>query len=498
MNITDLVAKHARRQPDAPAIIEGARTLTYRDFDLAIGRLAAGITALGLREGDRIGICLKARSEFLALFLAIAKIGAVALLMDWRAGPHSRSELASTFDATLVVQEPDIPDIASAPCLAIDSLWQTVTAAPVPPLTSASGGGRPQAILRSSGTTGLPKGMVVTHDQWIARMTALASLKPRLPNERVFSAGALAFAFSISTSVETLCSGKTLILYPPLFTLDEFITAIERYRPDTAFLVSTLARRLLELAPADRLLLPGLRNLIIGGAALHASEKREIARHISPNLYDRLGTSGAGGISCLYPSEIFRYGETVGRVCPGVTAEVVDEEDRPAASGMIGRLRCRGPSVISGWAGPVREDDPEFLRDGWYYTSDLASFNTDGYLRIEGRAVDVINRGGAIVYATEVERVLLDHPAVCEAAVLGYPDTDLGEEIAAFVVLKAEIEVSHLTGHCRDRLAPYKVPRRMVICASLPKTSSGKLRKPDLADLLRGGGSDTARPATGR
>jgi acyl-coenzyme A synthetase/AMP-(fatty) acid ligase len=373
-------------------------------------------------------------------------------------------------------------DIAGIPCLAVDALLET-GAAPI--IASAPGGSRPQAILSTSGTTGSPKGIVLTHDQWIARLDAMNSILLSAPDIRRFSAGPLVYYASLYRAIQTLYTGKTLILYPPLFTPEELVAAIDRYRPDTASLVPTIARRLLALAPAKGLLLPKLRNLVIRGAALHATEKRDIAGCVAANVYDWFGSTGVGSISCLFPSEIDEHAHSVGRVFLGLTVETVDEEDRPVAVGEVGRLRCRGPTVVSTWVGPVSEGDPEFLRDGWYYTSDLASFDAEGYLYIEGRASDVINRGGATVYAGEIERVLLDHPAVCEAAVLGCPGGDLGEEIAAFVVLRDPIEIARLIGHCRDRLAPHKVPRRIIVCDSLPKTASGKIRKPDLAALLQ-------------
>jgi long-chain acyl-CoA synthetase len=405
--------------------------------------------------------------------------------MDWRSAPRARAQLATGFGAALVVREADMPDIAGMPSLAIDELLRATTVTAAPAIQIAVGGARAQSILSTSGTTGAPKGMLVTYDQWIARMEGNAPIRWATPNIRCFSAGPMVFYATLARCFQTLCAGKTLILYPPLFTPQELVTAIDRYRPDTLFLVPTIVRHLLDLAPAEGMLFPNLRNLVIRGAALHATEKQEIARRIAGNVYDVLGSTGAHTISCLYPSELRQHAHSVGRVVPWLRVQIVDEEDCPVRVGGIGRLRCAGPTVISGWAGPVSKDDPEFLRDGWYYTSDLAAFDAEGYLHIEGRASDVIQRGGATVYAAEIEAVLLDHPAVQEAAVLGYSSGDLAEEVAAFVVLRVHIDTGRLIGHCRDRLGPNKVPRRIVVCENLPKTTSGKIRKRDLAALLQ-------------
>lgn len=484
MNFVDVVTRQARLRPEAPAIIEGARTLTYREADLLIGQLAAAIASLGIGAGDRVGLCLKDRAEFLLLFLALAKTGTVSVPMDWRAGLHAKGRTASEIGAAVVIREPDAPNLPGIACLGVDELLEAARAATSPLQHSASGGGLLQTIFRSSGTTGVPKGMVVTHDQLIARMRWMAPARYAARDDRRFSAAPLVYYAALIRCCEALYCGRTLILYPSLFTAEELIAAIDRYKPDTTFFVPTIVRRLLELAPAQGRLLPQLQNLVIRGSALQPSEKHEIARRIVPNLYDSFGSTGAGCISCLHPSEIALHADSVGRPVRGLSVEIVDEEDRPVMVGKIGRLRCRGPTVISDFDGSARDDDPEFLRDGWYYTSDLVAFDGAGYLHIEGRAADVINRGGATIYAAEIEGVLLSHSAVCEAAVLGYHAGDLGEEAAAFVVLRSPTDPGHLAGHCRARLGPDKMPRRIIIRDNLPKTASGKIRKPDLAALL--------------
>jgi acyl-coenzyme A synthetase/AMP-(fatty) acid ligase len=484
MNIADLITRQALLNPTAPAIVEGDRITSYGELDRLISRMAAGLVGSGVTDGDRVGLCLKDRSEFLACFLAAAKVGAIALIMDWRTVPSARTQIAKAFDVALVVREPDMPDLPGVPCVAIEDLTQRHTGKPSP-VASAPGGGRPQTIVSSSGTTGSPKGLLVTHNQWIARMQTKGSVPLASPDIRFLSVSPLSFASNLSSSLYTLSTGKTLILYPPLFAPEELVEAIERYRPDTLFLVPTMVRYLLKIAGQGGMLLPKLRNLIIGGAALHPTEKHEIARRLALNVYDRFGAAGVGTISYLHSSQFERYGRSVGRLVRGVKAEVVDAEDRPVSTGKVGRLRCSGPTITAGWVGAVVEDQPEFLRNGWYYTSDLASFDSEGFLYIEGRASDLINRGGATIYPAEVEGVLLEHPAVREVAVLGRSAGNLGEEVVAFLVLQRPIDTGLLIGHCRDRLAPHKVPRQIIVRGSLPKTNSGKIRKRDLASLLR-------------
>ena len=302
INLADGVRRQAELRPAAAAVVDGGRTLSFREFDRLVDRAAADLAASGVGVGDRIGLCVKDHAEFLVLFFALARSGATSLVIDWRAAAPLRAGLATGLGARLAVLDPSFPEIPGVPRLALDWLWQGETARDAPAAPSAPGGSRPLTILCSSGTTGTPKGMVMSHDEWAARFRTTGGVAFPMPQARHFSAGSLAFAGNLYWCLLCLCAGNTLVLYPPLFEPRELIAAVERYRPDTLALVPTIVRRLLELAPADRLLFPDLRCLITAGAALHPDEKRQIARRLTPNLYDLYGATAVGGISCLQPA----------------------------------------------------------------------------------------------------------------------------------------------------------------------------------------------------
>jgi long-chain acyl-CoA synthetase len=173
----------------------------------------------------------------------------------------------------------------------------------------------------------------------------------------------------------------------------------------------------------------------------------------------------------------------MGRPMITMNVEVVDEHGAPAPAGTVGPLRIGGPGVTTAFAGVVAPGD-EGIRDGWYYPGDLGSFDERGLLHLHGRASDLIKRGGLMVYAQEVEQALRRHESVVDAAVVGAPSESLGEEVVAFVVLKAPVEEAALIQHCRRELAPFKVPARITVVDALPRNTSGKVIKAELLKAL--------------
>jgi acyl-CoA synthetase (AMP-forming)/AMP-acid ligase II len=285
-----------------------------------------------------------------------------------------------------------------------------------------------------------------------------------------------------------LHAGGTVILFPPPFEPASLVAAAARHQATTAFLVPTQLQRLLELAPAERPLLDGLRLLISSGSALGAGDRWAIRRRIAPNFYDYYSSTEGGGISVQTPADQDRYPDAVGRPIYLVDLQVVDEDDQPTEPDATGRIRYSGPGVATGFHGGDTEPDPAggaFFRDGWFYPGDLGSLNSAGYLTLSGRAKDLIIRGGVNIYPQDIEAALRAHAQVREAAVVGWPSAEYGEEVAAFVVRRtSEIDEGDLIVHCRARLSPYKVPKAVFFVNALPVTTSGKLSKKNLVARL--------------
>jgi acyl-coenzyme A synthetase/AMP-(fatty) acid ligase len=241
-----------------------------------------------------------------------------------------------------------------------------------------------------------------------------------------------------------------------------------------------MSRELLALKHGgDRHFMPDLRLYISTTGRLQPEERQALINRIAPNLVDYYGSTGGGLVTFFSTKEANHAPTSVGRPALGVEVEIVDDVDRPLRAGKIGRIRIRGPGVTTRFAGDFSTAD-EGIHHGWYYPGDIGHFDEDGYLYLLGRTADLIKRGGLMVHAQEVERVLQAHEAVLETAVVGIPSAELGESVAAFVTVTRPVESRELVFHCRRNLAPYKVPGTIEIVESLPRNANGKILKSEL------------------
>jgi len=261
------------------------------------------------------------------------------------------------------------------------------------------------------------------------------------------------------------------------------VEVANRVQATVGFVVPTILRALLALPAESEPLLPGLQALICAGAPTHQEEKRAALRRLTPHLHEIYGTVGTGPITVLGPLDIADHAESAGRPHDIWHVEVVDETDRVLPKGAPGRLRVRGPGAATRLESSAA-NAAEAVREGWYYTGDIAQLDDDGFLHLKGRVSDVILRGGSNVYPDEVEAVLVEHPAVADAAVIGRLSRELGEEVVAVVVARASVAPDELIAHCRKRLSPYKLPAEIVFVAELPRTSFGKPDRKRLASSV--------------
>ena len=480
MNLAEVIARHAAERADVVALAEGERQLTYRALDRRIRQGAAQLRSLGIEAGNAVAVCLKDTADHVISFLSAARLGAVSVPIDWRAPPAERARVAQGFGARLALTETG--GVAGVPSRAVDAVWQAEVSGQPDGQTFAADADAPLMIGLTSGTTGAVKGMLVTHRQMHARARPFDGiLDNRL--HRYLSASPLAFSAGRNYCLTHIIKGHTVIFHPSLFTAEEYVEAINRHQATGGFVVPTVIRWLLDLPRGNGPLMPNVEVLMCGGAPLHAEDKRAMLAHVTPNFYEFYGTVATGPISFLRPSEMAAHAESAGRPAAGWDLGVVDEEDRPVEPDVTGRLRARGPALASGLVGAVSRD-VEGFRGGWYYTGDLAALGADGFLYLRGRATDVILRGGSNVHPDEIEAVLIEHPAVAEAAVVGRPSRELGEEVVAFAVARGGVDPSALIDHCRKRLTAFKVPCEIILVETLPRTSFGKVDRKRLRSSL--------------
>jgi acyl-coenzyme A synthetase/AMP-(fatty) acid ligase len=484
MNLLRPILHYGRTQPNAPALVEDERVITYRELAQSMLRTAGHLAALGVKPGDALGLCLKDRAEHMVALLAAGWLGALAVPIDWRARPAERIRVAQAFALKLLLIEAGEAIETACPLVPIDAAWSRAVADAQPLANPSSDWNAPFVVSPTSGTTGATKFILSTHLQYLfsskAWLEAMALPQPC----RFLSIMPLYFSGGRRVGITHLLRGDCVILYPPLFSAGEYVAVLRRHRATASFVVPSVIRQLLQIAREDELLLPEMDALCVGGAPLFAEEKRAAARKLTPNFYDCYNIAANGPVARLRPADIHERADSVGQPNSLTEVEVVDEDGRALAPGAVGRLRVRGPSLGSGIAGPSgSEAAGEGFRDGWYYTGELAALDELGYIYLKGRSSEVIFRGGAKIHPEEIEAVLLEHEAVAEAAVLGRALPDNEQAVTAFVVPLRPVEASELMAHCRIRLAPYKLPQEIHLVAKLPRTSSGKVDKAALARL---------------
>ncbi|MFZ9486259.1 MAG: class I adenylate-forming enzyme family protein [Alphaproteobacteria bacterium] len=484
MNLADALAHHVRARPDRPAIVQGDRVVLYRDLDGIVRRGAAHLDALGIGEGDVVGIALRdSIDHLLALYMA-ARRGAVALPLDWRWTEPEQRAGAERSGARRARGEPGAAPRGALRCVPVDDAFHAEGARARADMDFPSRGDAPLLLSLSSGTTGRPKGPVVTHQQFLRRFWTHWIDMGLNARETYVSATPMYFGGGRTFSMSLLFSGGTVVLFPPPYKAAELAAEVARRGATSAFLVPTLLRRLLDLSDAEAAPLRAMRLLLSSGAPLHPEERREIRRRLCPNFCEYYASTEGGGVSLLRPEDMDVHDDSVGRPVFGVEVAIFDDEFRPLPAGEVGRLGYRGPGVATGF-----HEDPEatreVFRDGWFFPGDLASVNAAGYVFLKGRKKDMVIRGGINIYPVEVEAALQSHPAVVEAAVVGWPSRELGEEVAAFVVLRGAVTPEELRATCAGRLAPYKVPREIRVVDEMPKNAAGKIVKATLAARLQ-------------
>jgi acyl-CoA synthetase (AMP-forming)/AMP-acid ligase II len=396
---------------------------------------------------------------------------------DCRWSEREKLSIAHHFGTRRVLVERD-DALADPSWLAPSDAWRVETDRSYhdPAVTADS----PLLLSLSSGTTGVPKGPRVTHRQFESRFMIYWINLGFTAQDRFVSSTPLYFGGGRAFALSMLFAGATVDLFPPPFRPEALFAHVAAVQGTAMFLVPTMMRRLLQEDFAG-LAFPSLRKLISSGSALFLEERRAIRARLSPHLYELYSSTEGGAVSVLAPEEFELRPDSVGRPCFRVEVEVVDNEHRTLPAGEVGRLRYRSPASSREY---FVGDGSEAFHDGWYYPGDLASLDADSFVTLRGRAKDMIIRGGVNIYPGDIEQVLQQVAGIAEAAVVGAPSQELGEEVVAFVGAAGPVDEAALIAHCRAALASYKVPKRIHVLAALPRNAGGKVVKAELLKLL--------------
>ncbi len=479
MNVIAPVFQYARTRPEAPAIVEGDRVITYRELALLVARTAAHLGAIGLGPGDRIGFCLRDSAAQIVGLFASARIGAVPVPLDWRASASENARFVNELGLKRVLAEPDARLATDAPVVVLDSAWHRAVAQAGPDDGAPRDWSGPFMISASSGSTGAPKFTQMTHLQYHFAVAGMYEVMNLAGRHRYLCTLPLYYSGGRNSCIAHLLRGDCVILYPSLFTAAEYIQVAERHQATVGVMVPSMVRQLLAAGGREPLL-PGMSAVFCTGAPLRAEEKRLAARKLTPHFHERYGTAELLVIAVLRPGDFADKADSVGQPHSLVETEIVDEDDRALPIGGVGRLRYRGPGLGS----PVFGDTAETsFRNGWHYPGEVARLDELGYIFLQGRTSDVIIRSGAKIFPWEIEAVLCEHPAIAEAAVIGRR-AGAEEEVVAFVVPRRELSLGEIVGHCRAHLTAHKVPRHFRLLPELPRLTAGKVDKLALVKLV--------------
>jgi len=512
MNLFTILDQARANYPDKKAVVCGARSLTYAEFF----RRARGAADLFEEEGVRAGgaVAMLHRNCHLVLeaYFAAAAVGACFVPLNVRLSPEEIALIVTDSRASVLIVEPLFAKTARAALDLLpgearprlfasygtspDSLDTRIGKSPAPPHTPAvSGGGSdPAQLYYTSGTTGRSKGVILTHANVASHAAAtIESLKIDESDVWLHAAPLFHLADAWATWAITWAGGCHVVL--PSFDGSEVFDTIAAEGVTITNLIPTMLNRLVHHEAADSRKLRTMRRILSGGAPMALDLLKKIEKlfpceyvqtygltETSPFLTLSLPTES---VRSLPAAEQQRYRAMTGRPMKGVEVKVVDREGRavPRDGRTVGEIVARGPWVTPGYFKRPEETARAF-RGGWFHTGDLAHVEAEGYLTIVDRIKDVINTGGELVYSTEVENALYAHGAVREAAVFAIPDAEWGESVMAAVVVDRQRAAcgDDLIAFCRRRLASYKVPSRIDLVDSLPRTGSGKIDKKALRE----------------
>jgi acyl-CoA synthetase (AMP-forming)/AMP-acid ligase II len=518
------VKRNAQAQPRNPAIVFYGREVSFAELDDASDRFAGWLHAHGLEPGDRVALYLENSPQFAIAYMGSLKAGCVNVCLNpMLKSAELERDLVDSGARALVSSDHGYPAVEPvrgrtsllavavtsyrdylppAPTLPVppsfllpqetfadtESLVRVVTEAPRIPRIEER---RPHdtALLQyTSGTTGVPKGAEITHGNIVANCELQRVYVGLREGETVlavlpwFHITGMECQLNLSTYM-----GSTIVALGR-FDLETVLAAIQRYRCTATTLITTINAAIAGHPATARYDITSLRTCCSGGAPVPEAVAERWEAATGYKLIEGYGLSETTAPTHINPPHRPKYG-TVGAALPFTDVRIVDAEDRTreVAAGEPGEILVKGPQVMKGyWRQP--QATAEALQDGWLATGDIGRLDDEGYLRIVERKKDLIKASGFSVYPAEVEATLYRHPAVAEAGVVGVPDEYRGEEVVAFVVLRAQdkgvVSPEQIAAWARDEMAVYKAPRRVLFVDALPRTATGKILRRALRDLV--------------
>jgi len=502
MNLAALLFDVARRLPERPAVSDARRSWSYGEAAERIALVAGGLRARGLMPGDRVLLCLENCAEFVELMFGCWAAGLCAVPTNARLHPREVEYIAANSGARLLVATPGLIDALAPLAGTVETLGAALSTGTAEydallnadPVLPAPGTPTDRAwLFYTSGTTGRPKGAVLTHRNLLFMSQCYYADIDRVDERHTHLLAAPVSHGAGLYALPFLLKGAQQIVLPH-FGVGEILDAIRRHERVSFFAAPTMLTRLVHAPEVPGADLANLRTIYYGGGPMYVADLEKALQLFGPRLYQLYGQGESPmtitGLDrrmhadSTHPRWRERLG-SCGVPRTGVLVKVVDEDDRGLPPGEIGEVVTRSDCVMEGyWQNP--EANAETLRGGWLHTGDLGSLDADGFLTLRDRSKDMIISGGSNIYPREIEEVLLRHPGLVEASVVGRPHPEWGEEVVAFIVTRpgAAASEAELDRLCLDAVARFKRPRHYRFVDALPKNNYGKVLKTELRKLM--------------
>ncbi len=488
MVLPELTGRARRSHPDHRAVVFGDEHRTHAELHDRASRLASGLATTGVGATDRVALLLGNRIEFIEALLACHHLGAVAVPINFRLAPDEVDFILGDSEAVVLICDSDPPEGRRfRSVLEVGAGYeQAIASAPAPSDPAALSADDPALMCYTSGTTGRPKGAVLTHGNLVASTLSWIH-EMRAGQDDVWLSGQPLFHIGgINGLLPFLVLGATVIITPSTrFDPNASLRLIEAHAVTMCIFVPTQWDAICASDAVSQIDRRRLRVAMWGASpALRRTLKSMAETFPGADIVSAYGqTEMSGATTLLKGADATRKMGSVGKPMLGVELRVVDDRQLDVAPDQVGEIVYRGPNVMAGYYRQPEASAEAFAGD-WFHSGDLARRDQEGYLWLVDRKKDLIVSGGENVYPAEVERVLLEHPAVADAAVIGVPHPRWVETPLAVVVRRgqAELDEADLIAHCRLRLAGFKKPSAVVVVDALPRNAAGKVLKRQLRE----------------
>jgi fatty-acyl-CoA synthase len=502
MSWLGVLEHHAGRAPKKPLAVFGDDVITYEGMVHQSAALAAGLHARGIGEGDVVGLLSYNNVEFLTTIFGVNYLGAIVMPLNWRLAAAELCFILEHSEArALLCDEPlvelaneatkDVHDLVrvsiSATKLAGWERYSDLCAATVPSARAHADGDDIHRLMYTSGTTGRPKGVMITYANLAWKNFAHITEFEFTSTDVGLACGPLYHVGALDLTTTSLIAAGAATIIHQTFDAERVVDEIERSRVTTLWMAPSMVRAVLDLPGIERRDLSSVRLLIGGGEKMPIPFIERLQRAFSSAWFaDAYGlTETVSGDTFLDSASTRSKLGSVGRPCLFLELDIWDEHGASLPPGGRGEVVLRGPKVFRGYWRDADATSAAF-DGGWFHTGDIGFRDDDGYLYIVDRLKDMIVSGGENIASSEIERVLYEHESVLEAAVVGRPDVRWGEVPVAYIVLHpaAATTPDELIEHCRQQLARFKIPKAVLLIDALPRNPSGKVLKRELRDHL--------------